>query len=69
MDGERTDLDLDRKVLQAGGDEQLKGTKYLWLANEENVPEWRRAEFQALKRVEASAWTGGPTTTYRGHPL
>ena len=39
----------EHKVLKAGGDERLKGTKHLWLANEENVPEWRRAEFEAVK--------------------
>ena len=39
----------EHKMLQASGDERLKGTKHLWLANEENVPEWRRAEFQAVK--------------------
>jgi len=39
----------EHKVLKAGGDERLKGTKYLWLANAENVPEWRRAEFEAVK--------------------
>ncbi len=39
----------EHKVLKAGGDERLKGTKYLWLANEENVPEWRREEFEAVK--------------------
>ena len=39
----------EHKVLKAEGDEGLKGTKHLWLANEENVPEWRRAEFEAVK--------------------
>ena len=39
----------EHKVLKGGGDERLKGTKHLWLANEENVPEWRRAEFEAVK--------------------
>ncbi len=39
----------EHKVLRAGGDERLKGTKHLWLANAENVPEWRRAEFEAVK--------------------
>ncbi len=39
----------EHKALLGKGDERLKGTKHLWLANEENVPEWRRAEFQAVK--------------------
>jgi transposase len=39
----------EHKVLRAEGEERLKGTKYLWLANAENVPEWRRAEFEAVK--------------------
>jgi transposase len=39
----------EHKVLMTQGDLRLKGTKHLWLANEENVPEWRRAEFQAVK--------------------
>jgi transposase len=39
----------EHKVLKAGGDERLTGTKHLWLANEENVPEWRRQEFEAVK--------------------
>src|SRR5215472_11996977 len=29
-------------------DERLKGTRYLWLTNEDNLPEERRAEFQAI---------------------
>src|SRR3990172_7533625 len=32
----------EHKALMAQGDEQLKGTRHLWLANVENVPEWRR---------------------------
>src|SRR6266700_3165851 len=39
----------EHQGLKAGGDERLKGTKHLWLANQENVPEWRRAEFEAVK--------------------
>ena len=41
----------EHKVLAAQKDERLKGTKYLWLANEENVPEWRREEFATLRRL------------------
>ena len=39
----------EHKVLMGQGEEQLKGTHLLWLANLENVPEWRRAEFQAVR--------------------
>jgi transposase len=39
----------EHKALEAEDDRRLKGTKYLWLWNAENVPEWRRAEFAALK--------------------
>ncbi len=41
----------EHKALQAQDDLRLKGTKHLWLWNEENIPEWRRAEFDALKHA------------------
>ena len=41
---------LEHKILTADGDERLKGTKHLWLANEENVPEWRREEFDVIRK-------------------
>ncbi len=31
------------------GEHMLKGTKYLWLWSQENIPEWRKEEFAALK--------------------
>ena len=37
-----------RQMMQAGH-EDLKHTKYLWLWNKENIPEWRREEFEQLK--------------------
>jgi len=49
----------EHKALQAQDDDRLTGTKPLWLWNEENVPEWRRAEFDALKHAElktSRAW-------------
>jgi transposase len=49
----------EHRVLQAQDDQRLKGTKYLWLWNEENIPEWRRAEFDALRGAElktSRAW-------------
>ena len=39
----------EHKALLVRGDERLKGTRHLWLANQENVPEWRRAEFEAVR--------------------
>lgn len=39
----------EHKDLTATGDERLKGTKHLWLANEENIPEWRKTEFDSIK--------------------
>ena len=39
----------EHKALRTEDDLRLKGTKYLWLWNAENVPAWRRAEFEALK--------------------
>lgn len=41
----------EHKELTVLGDERLKGTKHLWLANEENVPEWRKTEFDAIKSM------------------
>jgi len=49
----------EHKVLTKRGDQRLKGTKYLWLRNEENVPEWRREEFVAIKNANlktSRAW-------------
>lgn len=40
----------EHKLLAAQGDERLKGTKFLWLANEENIPEWRQGEFDAIRK-------------------
>lgn len=49
----------EHKALMAQGDETLKKTKYLWLANKENIPEWRKEEFVAIKGMNlktARAW-------------
>ncbi len=49
----------EHKALAAQGDLRLQGTKYLWLWNAENVPEWRRDEFQGVKNAElktSRAW-------------
>lgn len=39
----------EHKQLKEQGIEVLKGTKYLFLWSEENVPEWRRDEFEQLR--------------------
>jgi transposase len=39
----------EHKMLSAVGDDRLKGTKHLWLYNEEKIPEWRKAEFDAIR--------------------
>jgi transposase len=38
-------------LLKAEGDETLKGTKYLWLFSEENLPEPSREQFAALRAL------------------
>jgi len=50
----------EHKALLAEGNEQLKGTRHLWLANEENVPDWRKEEFAAIRRTNLKtgrAWS------------
>ena len=42
----------EHRDLMASGDVTLKGSKYLWLYSQENVPERRRDEFNALIRQE-----------------
>jgi transposase len=39
----------EHQRLTAEGDDRLKGTKHLWLYNQENVPPWRQAEFEAIR--------------------
>jgi transposase len=39
----------EHKQLSEFGEEVLKGTKYLWLWSQENIPQWRREEFDALR--------------------
>ena len=41
----------EHRRLQAEDDETLKGTKYLWLYSEENLPEKSREKFAALRRL------------------
>jgi transposase len=42
----------EHKALNESGDQTLKGTKYIWLWNEENVPEWRKEDYYALKALD-----------------
>lgn len=49
----------ENKVLVEQGNDILKGTKYLWLWNPENIPQWRKPEFRELKRSDlgvSRAW-------------
>jgi transposase len=49
----------EHRRLHAEGDETLKGTKYLWLYSEENLPESAREQFAALRSLHlktARAW-------------
>jgi transposase len=39
----------EHKELSEKGTEILKGTRYLWLWNSENIPEWRKEEFEELR--------------------
>ena len=40
---------IEHRELNEAGDPILKGTRYLWLWNAENVPDWRQEEFDTLK--------------------
>jgi len=40
----------EHKMLVSKGDNQLARTKHLWLANEDNIPECRRQEFNAIQK-------------------
>jgi len=49
----------EHKKLMSEGDGRLKGTKHLWLMNEEKIPDRRREEFDEIKTAElktARAW-------------
>jgi transposase len=50
----------EHKALMVQGDEQLKRTRHLWLANRENVPEWRKEEFAVIRKANLKtgrAWS------------
>lgn len=42
----------ENRTLSQAGDSPLKGTKYLWLWSQENVPERRQEEFAALRALD-----------------
>ena len=39
----------EHRQLTKLGAETLKGTRYLWLWSKENIPDWRKEEFEALR--------------------
>ena len=50
---------IENALLQESGNTMLKGTKYLWLWNPENIPEWRVPEFKELQEYDldvSRAW-------------
>lgn len=49
----------EHKNLMANGEQWLKGTKHLWLMNEEEIPDWRKEEFDEIRKMKlktARAW-------------
>jgi transposase len=49
----------EHKQLMKNGEEWLKGTKHLWLMNEERIPDWRKAEFDEVRKMKlktSRAW-------------
>lgn len=49
----------ENKRLLKEGNDLLKGSKYLWLWNPNNMPEWRKPEFRELQNADldvARAW-------------
>lgn len=50
---------LEVKQLNAQGNDILKGTKFIWLYAQENIPEHKKADFEILKNMQlkvATAW-------------
>jgi transposase len=49
----------EHKMLMAKGEQCLKGTKHLWLMNEEKIPDWRKGAFDEIRKMKlktARAW-------------
>jgi len=54
----------EARALAKAGDDRLKGSRQLWLYGQENVPDKRRADFQALLRADletSRAWAAKET--------
>jgi transposase len=48
----------EHKVLMAKGEQYLKGTKHLWLMNEEGIPDWRKEEFDEIRKMKLKTSRG-----------
>jgi transposase len=48
----------EHKMLMTNGQEHLKGTRYLWLMNEEAIPEWQKAKFDEIRNMELKTGRG-----------
>jgi len=49
----------EHKQLMKKGEEWLKGTKHLWLMNEERIPDWRKGDFDEIRKMKlktSRAW-------------
>jgi transposase len=40
---------IEHRFLKESGEQTLKGTKYLWLYSQENIPDWRKEQFEQLR--------------------
>ena len=49
---------IEHRQLSEQGQSPLKGTKYLWLWSQENVPVWRQEEFAALRAKDLKVCRG-----------
>jgi transposase len=41
----------EHKILKEQGDDSLKGTRFLWIMNVENIPDWRKEEFSSIRKL------------------
>ena len=49
----------EHRILKDKGEQTLKGTKYLWLFSKENLPDWRKEQFEQLRNKDlrvCKAW-------------
>jgi len=40
---------IEHRLLKESGEQTLKGTRYLWLYSQENIPDWRKEQFEQLR--------------------